>query len=152
MGNESSKSKENRSSNNRTTDGASSNAVQRLQKAIPAVIKSGTSGGPSSSQLQRHLEQARKSKTLKLKGAGIKAIPPIIVELTDELRTVDISENKLRELPPFLGQFSMLRQLHIQDNRLTWLPDELGCLKKLELLNTAGNQLETVLYLFLKQN
>jgi hypothetical protein len=81
MGNESSKSKENRSSNNRTTDGASSNAVQRLQKAIPAVIKSGTSGGPSSSQLQRHLEQARKSKTLKLKGAGIKAIPPIIVEV-----------------------------------------------------------------------
>lgn len=57
---------------------------------------------------------------------------------------MDLSTNKLREIPLFIGHFAMLRQLHIQENRLIELPDELGCLRKLETLNASSNQLEKV--------
>lgn len=77
MGNESSKSKNLQSKKN----AANATAIQKIQKAIPSVIKS-NSAGPSSSIVQQYLEQANKTKTLKLKGMGMKAVPPIIEEVS----------------------------------------------------------------------
>lgn len=145
MGNESSKSRNSHNRKDETATSFTTTTVQKIQKAIPSAIKPNCAGTSSSSNIiQRHLEQATKTKTLMLKGMGIKVAPQIIDELAMDLRTMDLSSNRLRELPLSIGQFSVLRQLHIQDNRFTELPEELGCLRKLEVLNAAGNQLETI--------
>ncbi|KAF7638947.1 hypothetical protein Mgra_00001471 [Meloidogyne graminicola] len=132
MGNESTKS----------DNTASSSASQRIQKVIPNAIKSVSNSSTSTSLIQRTIDQAKKSKTLNLKGAGMKIMSPLIDELSNELRTIDLTSNKLKLLSPSIGNFIMLRQLYISENKLTELPDELGCLKKLEVLNASGNQLE----------
>jgi hypothetical protein len=78
MGNNSSNPKD--SSNNQNKDGniSSSSAAKRIQKALPtSLLKS----GPSSSVIQTYLDQAHKSKTLKLKQMGIKNIPVVIEQV-----------------------------------------------------------------------
>ena len=60
------------------------------------------------------------------------------------LRNLDLSQNRIPSLPPFFGQFEILKQLHLDDNLLTSLPEELGNLKKLEVLNLSGNQLTSL--------
>ncbi|KAI3419719.1 hypothetical protein GPALN_004150 [Globodera pallida] len=137
MGNEPS----NRSKNGPSSSSKKDGPAACLQKVLPSSLKLG-SGQFSSSAIRRLLEQAKKSRTLQLKGAGIKSIPPNVVEeLHSALRILALSGNKIRELPPSIGTFSMLKQLYIANNRLTSLPDEIGCLKTLELLDAAGNQL-----------
>ncbi|KAL7077029.1 hypothetical protein ACQ4LE_003979 [Meloidogyne hapla] len=143
MGNESTKSEgrnvENTSNN--PTSSLTSSTAQRIQKVLPNVIKS-VGEKSSTAIIQKALEQAKKSKTLNLKGTGMKIMSPLIDELSEELRTIDLTSNKLKLLSPSIGNFIMLRQLHIGENRLNELPDELGCLKKLEVLNVSGNYLE----------
>ena len=79
MGNESSKSQNSPQKREGATSSSSAaaNAAQRLQKALPAAIKP----GPSSAVIQRHMDQARKSKTLQLKATGLKQVPAIIEEV-----------------------------------------------------------------------
>ncbi|KAE9549077.1 hypothetical protein FO519_007716 [Halicephalobus sp. NKZ332] len=113
--------------------------------------KSGASGvinslksGPSNSVVQKHLETAKKSRVLQLKGSNMKTVPNILVEVAPLLRNLDLSQNRIPSLPPFFGQFEILKQLHLNDNLLTSVPDELGNLKKLEVLNLSGNQLTSL--------
>jgi Leucine-rich repeat (LRR) protein len=40
------------------------------------------------------------------------------------VRTIDLTSNKLAELPPFLGSFSVLSRLTLSRNLLTQLPTE----------------------------
>uniref|UniRef100_A0A914M893 Uncharacterized protein n=1 Tax=Meloidogyne incognita TaxID=6306 RepID=A0A914M893_MELIC len=138
MGNESTKSDgrtvENTSNN---PSSSSTSTTQKIQKVIKSVGEK-----PSTAIIQKALEQAKKSKTLNLKGTGMKIMSPLIDELSEELRTIDLTSNKLKLLSPSIGNFVMLRQLHLSENRLIELPDELGCLRKLEVLNVSGNYLE----------
>lgn len=87
---------------------------------------------------------ASKSRILQLKGTGLKKVPDEIEPLADVLRNLELSENKIREIPIFIGQFSQLKQLHLANNCLEFLPDELGSMKKLEILNLAGNKLKAL--------
>ncbi|CCD73215.1 Disease resistance R13L4/SHOC-2-like LRR domain-containing protein [Caenorhabditis elegans] len=100
--------------------------------------------GPSTSTVNKHLEMASKSRILQLKGTGLKKVPDEIEPLADVLRNLELSENKIREIPIFIGQFSQLKQLHLANNCLEFLPDELGSMKKLEILNLAGNKLKAL--------
>lgn len=189
MGNESSSGKRSKSAT--STPSKKEAAAARLQKALPAALK-GASGELSSTALQRHIERARKSRTLQLKGVALKSLPPVVVDevaggvgfkfernfsfkldisykpinylicweqrtlfwmtkvpifqLHDQLRNLDLSDNKIRELPLSIGTFCMLRHLHINNNRLTSLPDEIGCLKTLEVLNASGSFIIKYLY------
>uniref|UniRef100_A0A914KKG1 Uncharacterized protein n=1 Tax=Meloidogyne incognita TaxID=6306 RepID=A0A914KKG1_MELIC len=145
MGNESTKSDgrtvENTSNN---PSSSSTSTTQKIQKVIKSVGEK-----PSTAIIQKALEQAKKSKTLNLKGTGMKIMSPLIDELSEELRTIDLTSNKLKLLSPSIGNFVMLRQLHLSENRLIELPDELGCLRKLEVLNVSGNYLEKNIFLVL---
>uniref|UniRef100_A0A1I7TS32 Disease resistance R13L4/SHOC-2-like LRR domain-containing protein n=1 Tax=Caenorhabditis tropicalis TaxID=1561998 RepID=A0A1I7TS32_9PELO len=100
--------------------------------------------GPSTSTVNKHLEMASKSRILQLKGTGLKKVPEEIEQLADVLRNLELSENKIREIPPFIGQFTQLKQLHLSNNCLESLPDEIGSMKKLEILNLAGNNLQSL--------
>ena len=64
MGNESSK---------KSADG---DGPSNKHSIIPSLKK-----GPSSSVVQRHLENARKSRVLQLKGCNVKEIPPVLQEV-----------------------------------------------------------------------
>ncbi|CAB3404372.1 unnamed protein product [Caenorhabditis bovis] len=100
--------------------------------------------GPSSSTVNKHLEMATKSRILQLKGSGLKKVPEEIEKLADILRNLDLSDNKIRIIPTFIGNFSQLKQLHLANNCIEILPDKIGHLKKLEILNLAGNKLSSL--------
>lgn len=132
MGNESSK----KSTNSRSKD-------------VLKILKT----GPSSSVVQNHLENARKSRVLQLKKCDIKIVPSAIEEVLNKkifnlkfkvatiLRNLDLSENKIREIPKFFIKLSALKILHLADNCISILPEEIGCLKSLEVLNISNNKL-----------
>jgi Leucine-rich repeat (LRR) protein len=96
---------------------------------------------PTAGSLQRHLENARKSRILQLKSVGLKQIPVQLEEVAEILRHLDFSSNRIQSLPPFIGRFSALKQLHLSGNQLTALPEELGDLQTLETLSVDGNAL-----------
>ncbi|NXP83385.1 LRC57 protein, partial [Ramphastos sulfuratus] len=67
--------------------------------------------------------------------------PEDLQKLTSNLRTIDLSNNKIEVLPPLIGKFSFLKSLALNNNKLTALPEELCKLKKLETLHLNGNHL-----------
>lgn len=112
----------------------------RAKKGLGISLKS----GPSSSTVQRHLENAQKSRVLQLKGCNLKSLPEQAEQVKDILRNLDLSQNRIRELPFYIGQFANLKQLHIASNVLESLPDDIGLLKNLEVLNVSDNQLRSL--------
>jgi Leucine-rich repeat (LRR) protein len=50
-----------------------------------------------------------------------------------------LSHNKLAEFPKVLLQLQQLRHLDLRENKLTALPKEIGGLKNLEVIYLAGN-------------
>ncbi|KAH7718019.1 leucine Rich Repeat family protein [Aphelenchoides avenae] len=97
--------------------------------------------GPSSATVTRHLDNAKKSRILQLKGCHLKVVPNVLEEVADILRNLDLSQNRIKEVPPFIGNFNALKQLHLSVNLIDRLPDEIGFLKSLETLSINGNQL-----------
>ncbi|KAF3845448.1 hypothetical protein F7725_008611 [Dissostichus mawsoni] len=75
--------------------------------------------------------------------------------LTANLRTVDLSGNKIEVLPPAIGNFlhmktalpseisklKKLETLSLNGNRIVTLPSSLGQLKALRTLNLSGNRI-----------
>ncbi|KAL2099094.1 hypothetical protein ACEWY4_005574 [Coilia grayii] len=96
------------------------------------------------SALKAHLETSQKTGVFQLTGKGLPEFPEELQRLTGNLRTVDLSNNKIEVLPPFIGSFLQLKSLTINVNRLTTLPNEIGKLKKLETLSLSGNQLQAL--------
>ncbi|XP_037550628.1 leucine-rich repeat-containing protein 57 [Nematolebias whitei] len=94
------------------------------------------------SALKSHLETSQKTGVFQLTGKGLPEFPEELQTLTANLRTVDLSGNKIEVLPAFIGNFLQLKSLTLNSNRLTILPDEIGKLKKLETLSLNGNQIQ----------
>ncbi len=77
---------------------------------------------------------------INLEGQGLREVS--LAEYSpDKIILIDISENKLRQLPPEIGRFTNLEHLYLANNQLTSLPPEIGQLKKLKTLVLSGNQL-----------
>ncbi|XP_067152595.1 leucine-rich repeat-containing protein 57 isoform X2 [Apteryx mantelli] len=93
------------------------------------------------SALKAHLETAQKTGVFQLTGKGLTEFPEDLQKLTSNLRTIDLSNNKMEILPPLIGKFSFLKSLALNNNKLTALPEELCKLKKLETLHLNGNHL-----------
>ncbi|CAI4231686.1 unnamed protein product [Auanema sp. JU1783] len=104
----------------------------------------GLKSGPSSNVVQRHIENARKSRILQLKNTGIKKLPDALQQVSDVIRNLDLSFNKICEIPSYIGQFSHLKQLHLGNNKLENLPEEIGSLKNLEVLSVQCNLLSSL--------
>ncbi|XP_072545046.1 leucine-rich repeat-containing protein 57 [Salminus brasiliensis] len=93
------------------------------------------------SALKAHLETSQKTGVFQLTGKGLQEFPEELQRLAGNLRTVDLSNNKIEVLPAFVGGFQQLKSLTISNNKLTSLPNDLGKLKKLETLVLNGNLL-----------
>ncbi|KAK2842971.1 hypothetical protein Q7C36_011186 [Tachysurus vachellii] len=93
------------------------------------------------SALKAHLETSQKTGVFQLTGKNLQEFPEDLQKLTGNLRTVDLSNNRIDSLPVFIGNFQQLKSLTISNNHLTCLPDEMGKLRKLETLVLNGNHL-----------
>ncbi|KAM3595180.1 uncharacterized protein V6R79_019537 [Siganus canaliculatus] len=93
------------------------------------------------SALKSHLETSQKTGVFQLTGKGLQEFPEELQRLTANLRTVDLSSNKIEVLPAGIGNFLQLKSLTLNSNKLTSLPAEISKLKKLETLSLNGNQI-----------
>lgn len=94
------------------------------------------------SALKSHLETSQKTGVFQLTGKGLQEFPEELQRLTANLRTVDLSGNKIEVLPASIGNFLQMKSLTLNSNRLTGLPSEIGKLKKLETLSLTGNRIQ----------
>ncbi|KAM3870853.1 leucine-rich repeat-containing protein 57 [Diretmus argenteus] len=94
------------------------------------------------SALKTHLETSQKTGVFQLTGKGLPEFPEELQRLTANLRTVDLSGNKIEVLPAAIGNFLQLKSLTLNSNKLNSIPSEIGKLKKLETLSLNGNQLQ----------
>nr|XP_057946163.1 leucine-rich repeat-containing protein 57-like [Doryrhamphus excisus]XP_057947490.1 leucine-rich repeat-containing protein 57-like [Doryrhamphus excisus] len=94
------------------------------------------------SALKSHLETSQKTGVFQMTGRGIQEFPEELQRLSSNLRTMDLSDNKLESLPPFIGNFAQLRSLTLNSNRIGSLPTEIGNLKKLETLSAGSNRIQ----------
>lgn len=94
------------------------------------------------SALKSHLETSQKTGVFQLTGKGLQEFPEELQRLTGNLRTVDLSGNKIELLPAAVGNFLQLKSLTLNCNRLTCVPAEIGKLKKLETLSLNGNRIQ----------
>lgn len=68
----------------------------------------------------------------------LRDIPPQIGQMRF-LTILDLSMNELQVLPPEIGMLTNLKKLSLYDNHLDDLPFELGSLHQLEMLGIEGN-------------
>lgn len=70
--------------------------------------------------------------------------PPEIFELADTLEKLDLSFNKLKELPADFGRLKKLKILFCSENLFTELPEVLGDCPLLDIVGFKSNFIETV--------
>ncbi|MBI5457860.1 leucine-rich repeat domain-containing protein [Candidatus Kaiserbacteria bacterium] len=61
------------------------------------------------------------------------------VRRLQNLKVLDLSDNKFTGVPAEIGQLKKLEVLDLSNNELTGLPYELGSLSRLQLLDVSGN-------------
>ncbi|KAL8034030.1 hypothetical protein ABFX02_12G000300 [Erythranthe guttata] len=106
----------------------------------------------------------RSTGIVALRDSKLKTFPDDVLDLERAVRTLDLTHNKLVEipmeisklinlqrliladnvidrLPMNLGKLQSLKAMTLDGNRVTTLPDELGQLVKLERLSISGNLL-----------
>ncbi|XP_066279246.1 leucine-rich repeat-containing protein 57-like [Branchiostoma lanceolatum] len=92
--------------------------------------------------VNKHIQTAEKTGVCGLVAMRLDEFPPELQRLSKNLRTLDVSNNKIAVLPKTIGQFGMLRSFTIGNNRLETLPEEFFQLKKLETLSLENNRIE----------
>lgn len=76
-------------------------------------------------------------------GDGGLEIPSWIGDLTG-LQSLDMHQNKIKDLPTCIENLTDLRDLEISSNPLTRLPDWVGKLSKLEKLSFSGTEIDNL--------
>ncbi|XP_014664003.1 PREDICTED: leucine-rich repeat-containing protein 57-like [Priapulus caudatus] len=93
------------------------------------------------SAVKQHLQNAEKTGVCQLGKMGIEEVPPALHRLVGNLRTLDMSENKIIYLPANMGDFGQLKSLNISNNRIVSLPENIGKLKRIETLIASHNHI-----------
>lgn len=78
--------------------------------------------------------------SLKLKGR-LKQIPPEVFTSFPNLQLLDLSKNRIREIPPSIGLLKKLKKLILFKNLIETLPAEIGELTDLQMLIINQNEL-----------
>ncbi len=81
--------------------------------------------------------------SLKLK-ARLKQVPPEVFTEFPNLQLLDLSKNRLREIPGEIGLLKKLKKLILFKNKLEALPAQMGELEDLRELIVNQNELETL--------
>jgi len=91
--------------------------------------------------VKTHLQNAERTGVFTFSKCKITEFPKEIQRVQSTVRSLDLSVNKLKTIPDYLGSFVNLKHLNLSDNQLKALPDSIGNLKKLETLIVSNNQL-----------
>ncbi|MFQ6572074.1 leucine-rich repeat-containing protein kinase family protein [Pseudomonas sp. UM16] len=75
---------------------------------------------------------------------GLEHFPKEIFDLADSLEILNLTGNRLSELPEDLGRLHKLEVLFCSDNRFTQLPESIGHCPALEVLGFKSNRIEQV--------
>jgi tRNA A-37 threonylcarbamoyl transferase component Bud32 len=75
---------------------------------------------------------------------NLTTFPEAIFDLADSLEILDLSNNKLSELPADLSRLTKLRIVFCSNNRFTHLPEALGRCESLEMIGFKSNQITRV--------
>ncbi|KAL8225701.1 hypothetical protein R6Q57_018258 [Mikania cordata] len=89
------------------------------------------------------LELDRSVRTLDLTNNKLADIPEEIRKLINMQRLI-LADNLIEHLPRNMGKLQSLKLINLDQNRVSILPDELGQLVKLERLSISGNCLTTL--------
>lgn len=91
--------------------------------------------------IEKHVEVATRTGVVQLVNRQLKEFPKELLKLDKQIRSLDLSKNTIKRLPPAISSFVSLKQLTIDSNVINRLPDELGLLVKLESLSLANNKI-----------
>ncbi|DBA69786.1 TPA: hypothetical protein ACH3X2_012508 [Trebouxia sp. C0005] len=98
--------------------------------------------------LQDKLNECKQTYKLNVGYAGLVALPPGLVGQVNKhnphVMELELSSNKLTDLPDELAELQHLRVLRVKYNNLTKLPEVLVRMNKLEILELSGNQITVV--------
>lgn len=93
------------------------------------------------SNLKQHIETAQKTGVCQLRHLNLKEVPEELQKLSKNLRTVDLSDNKILHLPPWFVTLTSLKNFTLNNTKIAELPEDFGKLKKLEVISLSGNSL-----------
>ncbi|KAI8788690.1 leucine-rich repeat-containing protein 57-like isoform X1 [Biomphalaria glabrata] len=96
------------------------------------------------SNLKQHIETAQKTGVCQLRHMTLKEVPEELQKLSKNLRTVDLSDNKITHLPPWFTSMTTLKNFTLNNGTLVSLPEDFGKLKKLEVLCLNSNSLSSL--------
>jgi Leucine-rich repeat (LRR) protein len=88
-------------------------------------------------------KEAKRTKVFLLRNAGLPVCPRRLPYMSN-LREVDLSSNRIVEMPFDIGELHKLRILNLAYNFLASLPPSIGDLVILRNLNVSHNVLESV--------
>ena len=71
-------------------------------------------------------------------------LPPEVLDLADTLEVLNLTGNRLRELPPDLGRLHRLKIVFCSSNDFTHLPASLGDCPALEMVGFKANRIQQV--------
>lgn len=96
------------------------------------------------SVLKQHYETASKTGVLQISNHKLKEIPEDVFGLSEQLRNLDLSKNKISQIPEGISSLKLLKQLNLGTNNIHSLPGSVTNLKKLELLNVSYNSISSL--------
>lgn len=94
-------------------------------------------------KLDRALAEPEKVYRLDLSGQKLKEIPPEVFQFTN-LNALDLSGNKIKDVPEELKNLKYMQELRLSRNKLTEVPKSLCHLVHLKRLDMSRNALEAL--------
>ncbi|CAL8091818.1 unnamed protein product [Orchesella dallaii] len=94
--------------------------------------------------IRQHVETSTKTGVFHLSKAKLHEFPPELAKITNALRNIDLSDNKITIIPQNISAFVNLKHLNLSFNQIEVVPDQIGQLAKLETLSLSNNRIKTV--------
>lgn len=94
-------------------------------------------------RLDKALQHPDSVFRLRLRGKRLDKFPEEIARFK-HLRELDLSNNRITQLPPWIGQLEQLEILRLGRNRLSGIGKEVTRLKQLKYLDLGMNQIEAL--------
>ncbi|KAH0464351.1 hypothetical protein IEQ34_007137 [Dendrobium chrysotoxum] len=76
-----------------------------------------------------------------LRDSNLKVLPDEVLEVNNNVRTIDLTNNKVSVLPPDISRLVQLQRLILANNVLQSLPNTVASLRSLKILTLDGNKI-----------